>query len=545
MRWLVFFLAAGCLSAAVDFEKQIKPLFERHCLLCHGTTGAGNVYLEDRAKTLTPPWIVKGRPERSLLYRSLLLPVSSAKMMPPGFPLPEAERELVKQWILEGAVWPDHVQVGQASKPAPQGATVAEKIDFVKQVKPLLEQQCVACHGAGQGAGGIRLHTREAALRAPGILPGNPGKSAVYTTMVLPDNHELVMPPVGALPKEQSEIIRLWIEQGAEWPAGVTVGVPAKQVSDENETVKKIHERITRTSKEKTVRDMKAYRTVIPNTDVGFDMLPVPPGEFLMGSPESEGGRKSDEGPQRKIRIEPFWMHKTEVTWDEYRLFMFAQSAKEDTNKDGVVDAISRPTKPYVEMSFGMGVTGFPAISMTQHAANKYAEWLSAKTGHFYRLPTEAEWEYACRAGTSGPYSTTGDLSEVAWSSVNSGGKYQLVGKKKPNLWGLHDMHGNVMEWTLDQYGSYADSGPSTWRPATKAYPHAVRGGSWNDPPDRLRCAARVPSSPDWKMQDPNLPQSIWYHTEGLWLGFRLVRPLKIPSVMEMYKYWNSGVERD
>ena len=83
---------------------------------------------------------------------------------------------------------------------------------------------------------------------------------------------------------------------------------------------------------------------------------------------------RKDESPQRKVKLDPFWMGKYEVTWDEYRLFMFSNMAKEDVNKDAVVDAISRPTRPYVEMSFGMGFNGFPAISMTQHAANKYAD---------------------------------------------------------------------------------------------------------------------------------------------------------------------------
>jgi formylglycine-generating enzyme required for sulfatase activity len=195
-----------------------------------------------------------------------------------------------------------------------------------------------------------------------------------------------------------------------------------------------------------------------------------------------------------------------------------------------------------VEMSFGMGINGFPAISMTQHAANKYAQWLSAKTGEFYRLPTEAEWEYACRAG--GPDPTP--LADYAWYSANSDGKYQKVATKKPNAWGLFDMLGNVMEWTLDGYAPYKP-GPAVnpWVKPAGPYPHAVRGGSWNDPADGVRCAARVPSDPSWKQQDPQLPKSIWYHTDAQWLGFRLVRPLKVPSAEEMYAYWNSGVEQD
>jgi formylglycine-generating enzyme required for sulfatase activity len=179
---------------------------------------------------------------------------------------------------------------------------------------------------------------------------------------------------------------------------------------------------------------------------------------------------------------------------------------------------------------------------MTQHAANKYAEWLSAKTREFYRLPTEAEWEYACRAG--GPDPTP--LGDYAWYGPNSKDGYHLVATKKPNAWGLYDMLGNVMEWTLDQYAPYKPGDAvNPWVVATALYPHAVRGGSWNDAADMVSCAARVASDPSWKQQDPQLPKSIWYHTDAQWLGFRLVRPAKIPSADEMFHYWNSGVEKD
>jgi formylglycine-generating enzyme required for sulfatase activity len=205
-------------------------------------------------------------------------------------------------------------------------------------------------------------------------------------------------------------------------------------------------------------------------------------------------------------------------------------------------------------MSFGMGKDGFPAISMTQHAANKYCQWLSAKTGQFYRLPTEAEWEYACRAGTTTTYFFGNDaaqLKEYAWFEANSDFKYQKVGKKKPNPWGLFDMHGNVAEWCLDQYApdyyqQFKDKvAENPWNKSTKPYPQVVRGGSWDDTPEALRSAGRRFSGKEWKAQDPQLPKSIWYVTDAQFLGLRVIRPLKVPSAEEMFKYWNNGVERE
>ena len=107
-------------------------------------------------------------------------------------------------------------------------------------------------------------------------------------------------------------------------------------------------------------------------------------------------------------------------------------------------------------------------------------------------------------------------------------------------------MLGNVMEWTLDAYAPYT-AGPERdpWIKATQPYGQVARGGSWNDPAGQLTCEARVASDPSWKQQDPQLPKSIWYLTDAQWLGFRLVRPARIPSAEEMFKYWNNGVEHD
>ena len=292
-----------------------------------------------------------------------------------------------------------------------------------------------------------------------------------------------------------------------------------------------------------------AYTVTIPNTTVTYGMARVAAGEFLMGSAGSGG--KPDERPQHQVQLDAFWMQTHEVTWDAYLMFMFADQAKEREHPDALVDGLSRPTAPHLEMSFGRGNNGFPAISMTQHAANKFAEWLSAKTGEYYRLPTEAEWEYACRAGATTAIDPA-QLGDYAWFAKNSalpgfaGGTYHTIGTKKANAWGLYDMLGNVMEWTLDQYAPYtAAPAKNPWVASTAPYPHAVRGGSWHDDAPGVGCTVRVPSDASWKRQDPQLPKSVWYMTDAQWLGFRLVRPATLPSVEEMYRAWNNGVALD
>jgi formylglycine-generating enzyme required for sulfatase activity len=304
------------------------------------------------------------------------------------------------------------------------------------------------------------------------------------------------------------------------------------------------------------VADMKPYTELIEHTEVTFDMVPIPGGTFVMGSPASEKGRDKSEGPQRKVKIDPFWMGKHEVTWDEFENWMFDMDIQRrkllgiaETARDKAAEEyqISQPTEPYTDMTFGMGRTHFPAICMTQLAARVYCMWLTEKTGRYYRLPTEAEWEYACRAGTTTAYSfgdDPRDLDDYGWYYDNSDEKYHEVGKLKPNPWGLYDMHGNVSEWVLDQYtpDGYPPSDAVLENPLVlplKLYPRVVRGGSWDDDPEKLRSAARVFSKPEWKEQDPQLPQSIWYHTDAIQVGFRLVRPLVEPSAEERAAKWD------
>jgi formylglycine-generating enzyme required for sulfatase activity/mono/diheme cytochrome c family protein len=568
--WLPLGLAVPTLVGAadkIDFALDIKPLLEANCLSCHGAEKPkGDLRLDTRAGAIQGggdgAGLFPGDAKKSPMYASTILPADHDDLMPPsnkGGPLPKAQTDLLASWIQEGAVWPEGLTLKQT-----------KRVDFVKDIQPLLELNCVACHREGHDKGNLRLDVKSEAFKGgddgPAIVPRRPKQSPLYTTTILPADHDDLMPPAnkgGPLPKDQTDLLLSWIEQGAIWPDGITL-VPKKKEEiaggNEEETIADIHKLITSRLKVTTEAEMKPYAMTIPGTQVTFAMVPIRSGEFTMGSPQNEAGRQADEGPLHKVKISPFWMGKTEVTWDEFELFMFADQERKfkgeiptDPYVDKISDAVSRPTKPYVEMSFGMGKNGYPAISMTQHSANKYCEWLSAKTGEYYRLPTEAEWEYACRAGTTTRFSFGDDpvaLTNYAWFEKNSDFKYQKVGTKLPNPWGLHDMHGNVLEWCLDQYQptyqQFASAtSPDPWVKSATPYPHSARGGGWDDSPDRLRSASRRFSDPSWKQQDPQLPKSIWYHTDAQFLGLRVVRPLKVPSTNELFKVWNSGVEKE
>ena len=286
------------------------------------------------------------------------------------------------------------------------------------------------------------------------------------------------------------------------------------------------------------------YTQNIPGVSVKFNMQAIPGGEFKMGSPATEPGHKKDEGPVHSVKISPFWMSSHEVTWDIYELFVYQDF---DQTKSLGVDAITRPSKPYLDMTFGMGKEGHPAVGMTQYNALQFCKWLYTRTGIFYRLPTEAEWEYACRAGSQTVFSFGSDtikLGDYAWLRSNSLEKTHPIGAKKPNQWGLYDMHGNVAEWTLDQYvpNYYSQNPGNTKDPLAKSenlYPHTVRGGSFEDGALELRSSARRGSDPSWKRIDPQIPKSNWWFPEAPFVGIRLVRPLIPPSKEDIDVFYN------
>jgi formylglycine-generating enzyme required for sulfatase activity len=290
----------------------------------------------------------------------------------------------------------------------------------------------------------------------------------------------------------------------------------------------------------------KGYTEKIPSSEVSFEMVPIPGGTFLMGSPPAEKNRREDEGPQHPVTIRPFWMGKCEVTWDEWDLYKKEAGVenKEAGNLDpgenekrlkADPDAITGPTPPYADETFGHMREGHPVLGLSHHCCMEYCRWLSKKTGKVYRLPTEAEWEWACRAGTTTAYSWGDDpakIDEYAWHKGNSDGTTKPVGKKKPNPWGLHDMHGNIAEWCLDHYkkdyyATFSLDKPALWPvlvPTAARWSHVCRGGSWADPAKECRSAARRGSDIKWIRQDPQRPRSIWWLTDAEFVGMRVVR---------------------
>lgn len=295
----------------------------------------------------------------------------------------------------------------------------------------------------------------------------------------------------------------------------------------------------------------------IPGTTVDFEMIAIPSGTFIMGSPESESFRKPDEGPQRTVNVRSFWMGRREVSWEEYDAF-YKETGGEARGRnlasvqkaDARVDAITGPTPAYGNPDQGWGKGQRPAITMTHFAARRYCEWLSQKTKKTYRLPTEAEWEYACRANQPGVYffeGTPGQFSEFPLlnrmfgadtatinSHViyigNSFGKTYPSTQVKANPFGLLNTLGNVKEFCLDYYNpktfsTYPENeiidnprGPSSGEE------FVVRGGSFKSDASLTRITARDHTDHKaWLVTDPQMPKSRWWYSDCNDVGFRVV----------------------
>lgn len=287
----------------------------------------------------------------------------------------------------------------------------------------------------------------------------------------------------------------------------------------------------------------------IPGTDVSFTMVYVPGGTYRVGTPATEAGREKDEGPITEVTVGGYWIGQYEVTDQEYNVFRYPDRDADTTAVAGAtydVDAVTRPSPPYEDPAFGMGGAGKPAVGMTQWGGLQYAKWLTSKTDVFFRLPSEAEWEIACRAGQE-PESmnpvTGSALEAVAWFEDNSDLQLQNVGEKRANAWQLHDMLGNAAEWMLDEYMDdyhklIGDMSSDPWIQPTRLHPRTVRGGDYGERAQALRCGSRLESTTDWKRRDPQIPKSFWWNTDAPFVGFRIVAPVNRPTLEEEEFFW-------
>ena len=300
------------------------------------------------------------------------------------------------------------------------------------------------------------------------------------------------------------------------------------------------------------VTTFESFMEKVPGTDVSFEMVAIPGGVFEMGSPKSEPFRNEDEGPVKKVEISRFFMGKVEVSWDEYLAFFAATSSqgrKETVDVDEEVDGITGPTPPWGAPDQGWGRGSRPAITMSWLAANTYCRWLSQVTGKKYRLPTEAEWEYACRAGSQEPYpfegspkkySSQGFLKKIfspdtavintfTVYELNSNGITQEPSTVSENPFGLVNMAGNVAEFCYDwysptTYSTYTEEITKNPKGPRRGQERVVRGGSFRNDAKDLRSAARsFTQTGEWLKTDPQMPKSIWWYSDVQDVGFRVV----------------------
>lgn len=303
------------------------------------------------------------------------------------------------------------------------------------------------------------------------------------------------------------------------------------------------------------VESFSNFTETIPGTDVEIRMVAIPAGSFMMGSDRKEQLRAEDEGPRHKVNISRFFMSEIEVTWDQYWAF-YAETMSEGRTAPATVyannsrpdlDAVTGPTPPFGNPDQGWGMDeDRPALTMTHYAAQTFCLWLSLKTGKTYRLPTEAEWEYAARAGSEGAYPFEGSPKKYTSEGIfkkmfgtdttmirryavykeTSHNRTQPPSSVKANAFGLRNMAGNVLEYCSDWYSpdAYTEAEVTDPKGPESGTEHVVRGGAYFDDAARLRSASRGSTHHDaWLNTDPQTPKSIWWYSDIKGIGFRIV----------------------
>lgn len=197
--------------------------------------------------------------------------------------------------------------------------------------------------------------------------------------------------------------------------------------------------------------------------------------------------------------VDSFYMSDHEVDWDVFDAFVFDL---EELPVKGSPEAETRPTRPYMLVDRGFGHAGYPAISMSRRGAEAFCLWLSQESGRSYRLPTTAEWSHACKLGKV----PTASMTDYAWYDLNADWTTHPVGTRAADALGLHDMHGNVAEWAVDDNGN-----------------GVVMGGSFLSSIEELGCSSSKPETSDWNESDPQIPRSVWWLADGPFIGFRVV----------------------
>lgn len=243
-----------------------------------------------------------------------------------------------------------------------------------------------------------------------------------------------------------------------------------------------------------TQAKLQPFVQTLPGSVVKIKMMPIPGGKVKIGAKE--------------VEVAPFWMAQTETPWEAYDVFLASgppSPAYDQTEYP--VDAIARPSKSYILPDLGWGHNGYPVINVSFISTQMFCRWLSAESGKKFRLPTEAEWEFAARGGVAGPWKLDKAMIEqTTWWAGNAGRITNPVAKKKPNKYGLYDMLGNVGEWATDLEGK-----------------PVLCGGTHRDGLAGTTPATRRRWTPKWQETDPQFPKSRWWLADANFAGFRIV----------------------